>query len=155
MNKAALFLVAAFFVISCGDKSADEARDSVKDTTSSSSTNTMATPTGTSSVTPKVFWFDYTEKKTSGDEPVDMGKDEAIQTLQALPVTDGNFFGVDLGRNGIVQFMYNEKNVLLLDIPDPVAMESFQKEITMEQAVKVVSDVYDGKSADDVKEMIK
>jgi hypothetical protein len=51
--------------------------------------------------------------------------------------------------------MYNEKDVLLLDIPDPAAMESFQKEVTLAQAEKIVRDVYSGKSADDVKEMMK
>lgn len=154
MNKTFLFLFTALFAISCGDKPVTEANDSLNDTASTSTDNAVVKPEA-SSVTPKVFYYDYTEKKTSGDEPLAMTEDEAVEVLKTLPVSDGNFFGLDLGDNGVVQFMYDAKGVLTLDIPDPETMESFAQEVTLDEALKIVGDVYDGKSADDVKEMMK
>lgn len=154
MNKVFSLCIIAVFAFSCSDQPASEPYDSVPPAAQDSGSTSAAQPSA-SFAAPKVFYYDYTEKRTSGDEPVDMSKDEALEILKTLPVSDGNFFGLDLGDRGIVQFMYDDKGTLMLDIPDPETMESFQQNTTLDEALKIVGDVYDGKSPDDVKEMVK
>lgn len=100
---------------------------------------------------PKIFYYDYTEQRGTEDGIV-MSEGDAVAEIQNLPATDGNFFGMELSDGTIVQFMYDgPKATWFLDIPNPVTQESYNADITMDDAVKIIEDIYSGKSADDIK----
>jgi hypothetical protein len=104
---------------------------------------------------PKVFYYDYNEQRGTEDGIV-MSKENAIAEMQNLPESDGNFFGMELSDGTIVQFMYDgPKATWFLDIPNPVTQESYNADLSPEDVEKIISDVYDGKSADDIKAAYK
>lgn len=102
-------------------------------------------------IEPKVFYYDYVEKR-GVEEALVMSKEDALKEMENLPATDGNFFGLELSDGSIVQFMYDgNKATWFLDIPNPVTQESYNADVTMDDALKIIGDVYGGKSADDVR----
>ncbi len=99
---------------------------------------------------PKVFYYDYVGQR-GAEEALVMSKEDALTEMKNLPEEDGNFFGLELSDGKIVQFMYDEKKATwFLDIPNPVTQDSYNADVTRDDVLKIISDVYDGKNADDV-----
>lgn len=145
-NSLTILSVCALTFMSCGETKQPETPAVVED----QQEQTNVTPPVTMGE-PKVFYYDYTEQR-GVEEALVMSKEDALREMKNLPEADGNFFGMELSDGSIVQFMYDEKKATwFLDIPNPVTQESYNADITMDDAVKIIGDVFGGKSADDVK----
>lgn len=151
MNKSILlFAPLILLTASCGETKQPETQPTVEETPKQDQVKDPVTL-----AEPKVFYYDYTEQRGTEDGIV-MSKGDAVAEIQNLPATDGNFFGMELSDGTIVQFMYDgPKATWFLDIPNPVTQESYNADITMDDAVKIIEDVYSGKSADDIKAAYK
>lgn len=153
MKSLFLALPLAFILVSCGDESKEPETQVVHDNhADTQTTSNIATPPADMNTDPKVFYYDYDEQRGT-EEGIPMTKEDAIAELKKLPETDGNFFGMELADGKIVQFMYDgNKKTWFLDIPNPVTQESFNVDLTLDDAVKITGDVFDGKSAEDIHE---
>jgi len=134
---------------SCSEPKTTEQTTQVQGTDSDTITSVHKT-TERLTTPPKVFYYDYTEKRGTEDA-IDMSQDDALAALKSLPEEDGNYFGMELSDGSVVQFMYDgNKSGWFLDIPDPKTQESYNADVTMDDAVNIIGDVYGGKSADDI-----
>lgn len=99
---------------------------------------------------PKVFYYDYTEQR-GVEEALVMSKEDALKEMQNLPASDGNFFGMELTDGSIVQFMYDEKKATwFLDIPNVVTQESFNADVSRDEMLEIIADVFGGKTAEEI-----
>jgi hypothetical protein len=135
--------------IACGDNNTSASDDSVATNNNDKSNNESSNNTtmSTTPSAPKVFYMNY-DTNEGIEDPVEMTEEEAIKILKELPTTDGNFMGMSLSNDEVVQFMHQDGRGLVLDIP--MVAEPVDKVITLDQAVQVIKDAYSGKSAEDI-----
>jgi hypothetical protein len=151
------FLLPGFLLLACGETKEPTNNATPKDMDSVPAMETSDNNSGEdpSYEGPKVFYWDYDEQRGT-EEAIMFSKEDALAEMKKLPETDGNFFGLELSDGKIVQFMYDGgKKTWFLDIPNPVTQESYNADLTIDDVLKIISDVYDGKSADDIKAAYK
>lgn len=146
MKATIALIVPVLLLMSCGDNK--EPENALTDT-SSLLTQPVNEPAmePASMNQPKMFYWNYDENK-GVETAAFVPQDEALKTMESLPDTDGNFLGLEMAEAEIVQFMYQDGRGLVLDIPN--VDEPVDKVITMEQCVKIIKDLYAGKSAGDI-----
>jgi hypothetical protein len=147
-----LLLVA--IISSCGDPQPASTSLSVGHSTAPNDSVVMNPPT-TRLTAPKVFYYDYTEQRGTKDA-IEMSEADALEALNGLPEEDGNFLGMELSDGNIVQFMYDgNKSGWFLDIPDPETQQSYNADVTIDDVKKIVSDIFAGKTANEIQNAYK
>ena len=94
----------------------------------------------------KMFLYDIsTEEEIEGDKAIAVGKEEAVAKLRALSRMDGSYIGFDFDGFPTIQFMWDAEGLLGLDIPVMDKGGSFTKNVTRDEAVKIVEATFLGK----------
>jgi hypothetical protein len=100
----------------------------------------------TESQTIKVYYWDHeADEGISSDEPQEATVGEAIDYMEMLPITDGDFLGLELAGGETIQFMYNEDESIHVDIPDTEKAGSYTKTVDIDECVQMIRDIYGGK----------
>ena len=91
----------------------------------------------------KLFLWDVeTDEEISGDTPLEASPKLAIEKLQALSKEDGSFIGFELDNGSIVQFMWDDEEILNLDIPSPNG--GYEKVVSLSEAENIVERLFTG-----------
>jgi len=99
----------------------------------------------------KLFYCDYDrDESIESDDAEHMTAAQAVSLMENLFFSDGNFLGLELPGGEIVQFMYDDAQGLLLDIPDVEKGGSYVKAIDREECLQIIRDMYDGKKPGDI-----
>lgn len=99
-----------------------------------------------------LFYCDYVnDEEISSSDPLSTAIHIAVDYMQNLSVSDGSFLGIITPEKNIVQFIYNEKHELILDIPDEDRIASYTKQVTMEECLQIIRDTFAGKNPYEIK----
>lgn len=144
------FLLSVVFAASCGEP-ADNIISGSNDTAVKAAADENVTRNTDDVKPPKGFYWNY-DVPTGVEEAVDMTEEEAVKIMTELSESDGNFFGLELWDGSIVQFMYDGQNkTWFLDIPNPVTQESHNSDVTRDEVIEIIHQVYDGADSDVIK----
>jgi hypothetical protein len=150
MKPLTVLLLLLLLFSSCANEQTDTRSSTDTHELKSDTSDTQATkPVSTNPATalPEVYYWNY-DTNTGIEKARVMSHDEAWEIMETLPATDGNFFGLRRGDD-IVQFIYDDNLGLLLDIPNTDS-GGYEKVVSMDECEKIISDVFAGKSGDDV-----
>ena len=99
----------------------------------------------------KLYYWDYDmDGGIASDKPEQTTLTDALQYMEELSETDGNFLGFELADGKIIQFMHDENLGLLLDIPDIEEGGSYTKTLDLDACLQIIRDLYNGKKPMDI-----
>ncbi len=86
----------------------------------------------------KLFFTDYAGKEVPSEHPKDAAKGQIIELMQEILNSPDNFLGIVDQKEQTLQFMVNDDQTILVDIPMPEMKGSYQKNVDLEGAVRLV-----------------
>ena len=101
-----------------------------------------------------IFLFDAETEAERDDYECDL--DEAINEFYELSDADGSFLGINTYDNRIIQFLYQNDDEWLLDIPskDNPQEEFFQRLVTYDKCVEIITSLFNGITVDTIQQSL-
>ena len=92
--------------------------------------------------------YDYDDEDESNEFEDDGTLDEILQRFYDLSEEDGSFLGLEDEQERVIQFMYNDSNDWLVDIPKTEKKGSWQKHASYDECVALIEKFYSGDTID-------
>ena len=93
----------------------------------------------------RLFYCDYEkDEDIPSENALQCKEEEALDYMRNLSGADGNFLGIILPDEKTVQFMQQEGGSVYIDIPAMEMGGAYTKETSLEEVLKVISEVYGG-----------
>jgi hypothetical protein len=86
--------------------------------------------------------YDYDDEDESNEFEDDGTLDEILQSFYDLSEEDGSFLGLENEQGKIIQFMWNDNNNWLVDIPKIEKEGSLQKHADYDECVALIKKFY-------------
>ncbi len=88
----------------------------------------------------KIYYYDVVLKEgVDSNDPAETSDiDDVLLTWNSISRESGSFFGIVIGEEDVVQFYWDNPEMVAIDLPDVSRRGSMTKESTFEECSKIV-----------------
>lgn len=91
----------------------------------------------------KIFYQNYTtDEGVDGNNPIELNLEETLEIFENLQSEEDNFFGLVDDYQKCIQFVYEDDNTWLIDVPNPPTFENLQAYGTYDECVSLIKKIY-------------
>ncbi len=93
----------------------------------------------------KTYYSIYEEDAhVSGAEPVNLEKQEILEISKKVFLGEDNFIGFIDSMGTLLQFLPTDEDIVWVEVPSPVKKGSYGKEVSLKEALEIISSLDGG-----------